>query len=211
MSLCAVGIAIWSWNADQERLRAAEQLQQIVEKWNRAVDQFEKFQTKFHEPTSEVELLVRLMRQNPQHWLWQEFEYAPIFTGDKIVARFAPHLSWPQRSIQLGDESVHVLVSQHPCNSRKLIVHTDAASRILDVKVVPGIHMIEPMELTVRSLEPQPVVRVACWERYNSNDLPIVKDLAFTKSSAKNIDPLSIKLIDRQKDHLNAASQASNP
>jgi hypothetical protein len=192
MLLIATGMAIWSWNADQERIR-------ITETWNRCVDQFEKLQTKYHQPITEVEILVRLMRQNPQHSLWKEFEFTPVFSGEKFAGLFAPHLSWPQKTIQLGDESVHVLTSQHPCNSRKLVVHTDSASRILDFQVAHGIHMIESMELTVTSLKPHPVIRVACWDRYNSNDPPIVNNLKLTKSITKAIDPKSITIINRQE------------
>ena len=199
MALFATGLAILCWDVDQQRIRSIEEWNRVVEQWNHAVDHFEKFQTWFHQPSNEVDILVRLMRQNPQHSLWKEFEYAPIFNGKRESALGGFHLSWPQNTIHIGEESVHVLTSQHPCNSRKLVVHTDNANRILDYKVAAGINMYEQLELTVTSLQPQPVVRVACWKRDNSNDPPIVTDLTLTKSSARGIDPQSITIIDRQK------------
>lgn len=184
IALVASGLTAWRWH--------------LVLHWNSQVDQFANFATKYHQPKSEADILVNLMRQNPRHSLWKEFEYAPIFQGDRLGLLGGFHISWPQQTIQLGKEFVHVLTSQHPCNSRKLVVHTDAASRILDVQVVHGIAMNEPLELAITSLHPQPVIRLGCSKRYDTNAAPIVHDLTLAKSSAHGSEPATIKIINRQ-------------
>ncbi len=168
IALVAVSLALWRHYEEQ--------------RWNDDVDQFEKLQNNLHQPVSEVDILVRLLRQNPWHSLWKEFEFAPIFSGDKFGLYGGFHISWPRQTIQLGEESVHVLTSQHPCNGRKLLVHTDADSRILDVQIVSDIYNIDTLKIQVVTLKPHPVIRLTCLERFSSDYQPFVQNLTFTKS-----------------------------
>jgi hypothetical protein len=139
------------------------------------------------------------MRQNPWHSLWKEFEFSPVFAGDKFGALFATHISWPQQTLNIGPESVHILTSQHPCNSRKLVVHTDAASRILDVQTIEGIRNFDTMSLTVLRLSPKPVIQMARTKPYGSNNSLVAYDLTLSKSAASSIDPTTIEIIDRKR------------
>jgi hypothetical protein len=185
IALIAASLTLW-WKYEERR-------------WHQLVDRFEKYATKFHEPANEGELLVNLMRCNPWHTLWREFEYAPVFRDDNsriFLGGF--HISWPQQSVQLGEESVHVLTSQHPCNSRKLVVHTDSTGRILDVQSVDGIRSCDAMSLSVPTQSPQPVIRLSCTKRYSSNDPLVAYDLTMSKSTANRTDPTTIQIIDRK-------------
>lgn len=187
LGIALVAASLTVWRKYEER------------RWHQFVDRFEKYATKYHEPANEGELLVQMMRCNPWHSLWREFEYAPVFRDDNsriFLGGF--HLSWPQQSVQLGQESVHVFTSHHPCNSRKLVVHTDSASRILDVQSVDGIRSCDTMSLSVTTQSHKTVIRLACTKRFVSTEPLVAYDLTLSKSAASRIDPTTIEIIDRK-------------
>jgi hypothetical protein len=189
-ALCATGVAIWSWTVDQERIRS-------VEEWNRSIDPFVNFFTKRKHLTTEAQILTKLLRQNPNHLLWKEYEFEAIFKSDPMYW-LSQNISWPHQTIELGQEQIQILRSSNICNRRLIFVYTDAAAKILEVKVVPGKNFFASHTFQVKTESPQPVITLVSTDLNDSLALPIVQELDFSKSSFHKIVPDRVKITDNR-------------
>ena len=185
VGIALVAVSLTSWRKYEER------------KWNRSIDPFAEFVIKRHRPTTEANILVKLLRRNPFHTLWQEHEFESIFQSDTSYW-LSQQIAWPHQTIELDNEQVHILRAADICNRRLIFVHVNKASQILDVKIVDGQIFFASHAFSVKTIFPQPVIQITSNDLNDSRAPPVIQELAFTKSTAKKIDQLRVKIVDHR-------------